>query len=72
MNDNLEEVYAKLWETTAELIENHKPEAVAGAMVAQALTIYKTILSDIDYENMVDTISNTRDRVQKLQAPNIQ
>jgi hypothetical protein len=34
--------------------------------VAQALSIYKTVLEEDEYEQMVDSISNSRDKVVKL------
>jgi hypothetical protein len=73
MNDNdLNVVYKKFWDLTAELLPDYGPEAIAGVMVAQALMMYRTVLSDFDYQAMVDTISDTRDKVHKIKAPEIQ
>jgi hypothetical protein len=72
MENNLEELYAKLWAVITELSENHKPAAVAGVMTAQAMTIYKTILSPEEYEMMAESIYNSRDKVKKLEGPILQ
>jgi cob(I)alamin adenosyltransferase len=72
MDNSLEEMYAKLWEVIAELSEKHTSLAVAGVMTAQAMTIYKTILSPEEYEMMVETIYTSRDKVKKLERPVIQ
>ena len=72
MDNNLEEIYAKLWLVVADLSENYKPSEVAGVMTAQAMTIYKTILSPEEYEMMAETIYASRDNVKKLEMPVIQ
>jgi hypothetical protein len=72
MDNNLEEMYAKLWTVITELSENHTPLAVAGVMTAQAMTIYKTILSPEEFEMMAESIYNSRDKVKKLERPVIQ
>ncbi len=72
MDNNLEELYAKLWGIITELSEDHTPLTVAGVMAAQAMTIYKTILSPEEYELMAETIYNSRDNVKKLERPNLQ
>ena len=35
-------------------------------MMTQALSIYRTTLDEIDYHNMVDTISKNRDQIKKF------
>jgi hypothetical protein len=39
---------------------------IAGILTAHALIIYKTILSEDDFDSMVDSISDTRHKVKKL------
>jgi hypothetical protein len=72
MDNNLEEIYAKLWSVILDLSENYEPSEVAGVMTAQAMTIYKTILSPNEYEMMAETIYASRDKVKKLEGPVIQ
>jgi hypothetical protein len=45
---------------------------VAGVMTAQAMTIYKTILSPEEFEMMAESIYNSRDKVKKFERPVIQ
>jgi hypothetical protein len=72
MIDTTEEVYSKTWGIINELSAEYDPLVIAGVLAAQALTIYKTVLSDSEYESMVDRISDTRDKVKKLKTPEIQ
>jgi hypothetical protein len=72
MDNTLEEIYAKLWTVISELPEHYEPLEVAGVMTAQAMTIYKTILSPEEFEMMAESIYNSRDKVKKFERPVIQ
>jgi hypothetical protein len=71
-NTNIEVVYEKCWAMIGELLVDHSPVAVAGVMVAQAMTIYKTVLPEEEYDAMCTAISNARDKVHKIESPVIQ
>lgn len=45
------------------------PLVVAAALVSLGASIYKTTLSEEDFNLMMDSVSNLRDQVQKL-TPN--
>jgi hypothetical protein len=45
---------------------NHDPIKIAAILVAQAMSIYKTVLSPEEYGRMIDSISDSRDKVQQL------
>jgi hypothetical protein len=45
---------------------------VAAIMMAQALTIYKSAMSEEDYNRMVDNISSSRDKVKTFERPTFQ
>ena len=65
--DQLENLYQDYWAFHASMIDkDHSPIAIAAILVAQALSIYKTVLEEDEYEQMVDSISNSRDKVMKL------
>lgn len=69
MNDNLnlDQVYKAYWDYTVSNIENgSRPLAIAGVMLAQALSIYKTILKPSEFEMLMDTISESRDEVKTI------
>jgi hypothetical protein len=70
--DNIEEIYAKLWTVISELSEHYTPLEVAGVMTAQAMTIYKTMLSPEEFEMMTESIYVSRDKIKKLERPVIQ
>jgi hypothetical protein len=46
--------------------------AIAGIMTAQALSIYRTVLSEEDYNQMIDNISDSRDLVHSFQGHDLQ
>jgi hypothetical protein len=70
MTDRLEELYHEMLSVTAHMVEEYGGMEVAAIMMAQALSIYKTGLSEMDYNQMVDNISASRTKVQKF-TPNI-
>ena len=72
-DDNLEALYYKFWDMNSKLIaEGFHPLEIAGILTAQALALYKTVLSDDEFESIVDSISESRDRVQKINMDTLQ
>jgi hypothetical protein len=53
------------------MLEDGKPLEVAATMMAQALSLYKTVLNAEDYDRMVDSISDSRDKVKSFEGPYI-
>jgi len=66
MTDRLEELYQEMLNVTSHMVEEYGGMEVAAIMMAQALSIYKTGLDEIDYNKMVDSISASRSKVQKF------
>jgi hypothetical protein len=66
MSDRLEELYQEMLSVTAHMVEEYGGMEVAAIMMTQALSIYKTSLSEIDYNQMVDNISASRSKVKKF------
>ena len=65
--DQLENLYQTYWAFHATMIDKeHNPIEIAAILVAQALSIYKTVLEEDEYNNMVDSISDSRDKIIKL------
>lgn len=54
---------------TALIKDNHDVLAVAAVLCRLSLQLYRTTLSDADYNRMVDAISSMRDRITPLQPP---
>jgi hypothetical protein len=48
------------------LSEKMPPLAVAAVMMTTALRLYKTTLSPEDYEQMMNFVSDSRDKIQKF------
>ena len=65
--DQLENLYQDYWAFHATMIDkDHSPIEIAAILVAQALSIYKTVLEEDEYNSIVDSISDKRDKVTKL------
>lgn len=71
--EKIELLYQQVGKTTSDLLNcNYEPLAVAGVMLAQAMSIYKTLLSDKDYNQMIEFITENKDRVKTFEVPRIQ
>lgn len=71
-DDNIEELYQQIWTLTSQLLLSNSPVAIAAVLSAQAMTIYRTTLTEDEYESIAYTIYNSRDRVKKLESPVLQ
>lgn len=47
------------------LVDNVSPLAIAAVMMTSALRLYKTTLSPEDFEQMMNFVSDSRDKIQK-------
>lgn len=66
-SNDLDNLYQTYWAFHASMIEkDHSPIEIAAILVAQAMSIYKTVLDEKEYNNMVDSISDSRDKVKEL------
>lgn len=60
-------VFDNLYGVANEMVTNgEKPFTVAAVFVLVGLEMYRTMLSEEDYDQMVDAISNSRNRVKSL------
>jgi len=64
-------LYDKNWESIEKLCESNDPLLIAGVMMAQALKLYKTALSDQDFERMMQTILDSRTEIRPLSGPTL-
>ena len=63
----IEDLYHTLLRVTAELVNNgYDAMEISAVMTRVALQIYKTKLSDEDYNRMIDFISKSRDEIEKF------
>lgn len=62
-----EKIYEQYMNQTNKLLnEENNPLEIAGVMLAQALSIYKSVLVEEDFENLLNHVLESRDKVQKL------
>ena len=59
--DSLEKIYKDLWEHTEHLLEEHElpVEAVAGSLMAIAMRLYKSSLSEENFNKIKEVILDT-------------
>ena len=59
--DPLDKIYHDLWEHTSHLLEDHDLplEAVAGSLMAIAMRLYKSGLSEENFNKIKDVIMDT-------------
>jgi hypothetical protein len=66
------ELYSNYMKFTETMSEKYDALAIAGIMTAQALSIYRTVLTEEDYNQIVDNISDSRDLVHTFQGHDLQ
>ena len=66
--DDLEKAYRDFEKLSLE----HEPLASAGVMMAQAIKIYKTMLSEEEFNLMTQHVLNSVDGIEPLQRPTLQ
>jgi len=71
LDARLESCHDSLYERALELCMEHDSQIVASTMLAQALRLYKTILTEEDFEAMIRTVADTADRIEPFQASKI-
>ena len=62
----IEDLYAKYLQFTAVMLEDYKDIEIAGVMIAQALSMYRTVLPEEDYQRMVKSIYERRNDVKSF------
>tara|TARA_B110000046_G_C12620264_1_gene244512 strand:+ start:106 stop:321 length:216 start_codon:yes stop_codon:yes gene_type:complete len=67
-----EELYREFEKLTANLCaDGADPLACAGTMMAQAMTIYKTVLPEPEFNVMTDLILKSRNDIIEFEPPTI-
>ena len=65
LDDKLKIVYDKLFETAADLILRYEnPQIVASTLMAQAIRLYRTILTDKEFEEMLEIVIKSAKEVK--------
>ena len=68
LDKRLEECYDSLYERALALCVEHDTQIVASTMLAQALRLYKTVLTEEDFTAMVASVADTADQIQPYKA----
>ncbi len=71
-NDKLQQCYDNFIEFTDHMVGVHGGLPVAAVMMTQAMSIYRSSLTEDDYNKMVDAISASRDQVKTFTQVNLQ
>jgi hypothetical protein len=71
LNERLEQCYDSLYQRSLELCMEHDSQIVASTMMAQALRLYKTILTPEDFKAMIGTIVDTAGRIEPYKTGNL-
>ena len=60
----LQEVYNKIFEESVKHMKDYEPQMVAGTLMAIAIRLYKTSLSDDGFSQMLQTILDSEDEIR--------
>ena len=62
----IDEIYVKLFELIDELsmTGNHRLDEVAGVLIAQGMRMYKMMLDETDFEKLMTTIWEAKDKIE--------
>ena len=55
-NKELQDIYNKIFEQSVKHMKKHEPQMVAGTLMAIAMRLYKTSLSNDGFSEMLQTI----------------
>jgi len=69
---DLEKLYSEYLNFNDAKVGEYDILAVASVMMAQALSIYKTVLSENDYNIIVDNMSDNRAKIKKFEGSILQ
>jgi hypothetical protein len=72
MADKMQTLYDDYLTFTNDQVGKYDPLLVAAIMMAQSLSIYRSVLDDEDYSSMVDTIISRRNEVQSFNNQTVQ
>ena len=60
----LQDIYNKIFEQSVQHIKKYEPQMVAGTLMAIAIRLYKTNLSDDGFHEMLQTVLDSEDNVK--------
>ena len=60
----LQDIYNKVFDQAVRHMKKHEPQMVAGTLMAIAIRLYKTSLSDDGFSQMLQTVLDAEDEVK--------
>ena len=60
----LQDIYDKIFEESIEHMKDYEPQMVAGTLMAIAIRLYKTTLSDDGFHSMLQTVLDSEKEVK--------
>ena len=60
----LQDVYNKIFKQTVKHMQNHESQMVAGTLMAIAIRLYKTSLSEDGFSEMLQTVMDSEEDVK--------
>ena len=60
----LQEIYNKIFEQSIKHMKKYEPQMVAGTLMAIAIRLYKTSLSEDGFSQMLQTILDSEDEIR--------
>lgn len=66
-NGDLESLYGKYMQFNHVMLEEHTGLELASILVIQGLSFYRTILDDEDYQKIVKSLYDNRNKVQTFE-----
>jgi len=62
--DKVSDCYNEVFTKVLDLQEKYSDPMIAGNMIVHALRIYKSILNDEEFENMMETIVESKNKIE--------
>ena len=60
----LQDIYNKIFEESVNHMKKYEPQMVAGTLMAIAIRLYKTSLSDDGFSQMLQTVLDSEDKIK--------
>jgi len=60
----LQDIYNKIFKQAIRHMQKHEPQMVAGTLMAIAIRLYKTSLSDDGFSQMLQTVLDSEDEIR--------
>jgi two-component SAPR family response regulator len=70
-DEKLNECYQELFKIVIDMQARYNNQMIAGTMMAQALRLYKSNLTDEGFKAMVEVIASSGDTIEPFDVPTI-